>query len=147
MTYKLKSLFTLTCLSVALLGTGVGISTKVSANESKNIPTGIVEIGYEDNVGDEYPLRNPYLAGYYKGKNKGFKDGLKLFNFNNSSELEHYPKEPNIYSQEQEKADYKVGYNDGYITGYADGKRESKKNYPFLSLIGDTWNWGESWFR
>lgn len=116
MTYKLKSLFTLTCLSVALLGASLGVTKPVKA------------YGYDYSYGYGYP----YPYSLYQGYEDGIREGSKLFTFTDSNKNYHY--------------DY-YGYGYGYKTGYSDGIARTRRNYPFLSLIGDTWSWAESWFK
>lgn len=113
MSYKFKSLFTLTCLSVALLGTSFGVTKSVNAN--------IIEIGYENtNNNKQEVFEDPDY-------DKGFRDGSQLFAFNGTSKFSDT--------------------NPRYKVGYEEGNRRTRENYPILSLIGDAWNWAESWFK
>lgn len=117
MTYKLKSLFTLTCLSVALLGASLGVTKPVKA------------YGYGYGYGYGYPYHY-YLT---KGYEDGLREGSKLFS-SNSSENGRY----DYYG-------YDYGY--GYKIGHSEGEVRTRMNYPFLSLISDGWKWVEGWFK
>lgn len=139
MTYKMKSLFTLTCLSVALLGASFGVINSVKAE--------IIEAGYEyqNENGREDPF--PYFVGRKDGYARGLRDGAMLFTFDDDSKNNKFPRQNPTNIPESYKEEYEKGFREGYNDGHTDGIANSRRNYPFLSLIGDTWSWAESWFK